>query len=62
MVFDRWGELMHEAYDFEPISDEHGWDGYFRGKKMNPAVFVYFAEVEYFDGQVELFKGDVTLK
>lgn len=62
LIFDRWGELVHEAYNFEPISEEHGWDGYFRGKKMNPAVFVYFAEVEYFDGQVELFKGDVTLK
>jgi hypothetical protein len=28
---------------------------------MNPAVFVYYAEIEYIDGRVELFKGDVTL-
>ncbi|MEZ5055413.1 MAG: gliding motility-associated C-terminal domain-containing protein [Saprospiraceae bacterium] len=62
LIFDRWGELVHEAYNFEPISDDHGWDGFLKGKLMNPAVFVYFAEVEYFDGQVELFKGDVTLR
>jgi hypothetical protein len=28
---------------------------------MNPAVFAWFAEVEFKDGTVELFKGDVTL-
>jgi len=60
-VFDRWGETVHEAKNFEPIDDSHGWDGRFRGKSLNPNVFVFMVEVEYFDGSVELIKGDVTL-
>ena len=28
---------------------------------MNGAVFTYFAEIEFIDGVVELFEGDVLL-
>ena len=39
-----------------------GWDGYIRKKKdMNPGVFVYWAELEFYDGHIEFLKGDVTL-
>lgn len=65
-IFDRWGETVYEAYDFQPCTDDasctHGWDGTMRGQKFNPGVFVYYAEIEFFDGLVEIFKGDVTLK
>ncbi len=60
-VFDRWGELIFEDYDFMPDDPAHGWDGMFRGEPMNPAVFVYWAAVEFIDGEVIIFKGDVTL-
>ncbi len=60
-VFDRWGELVFEDYDFLPDDPAHGWDGYLRGEPMNPAVFVYWAAVEFIDGEVIIFKGDVTL-
>jgi gliding motility-associated-like protein len=61
LVFDRWGELVHEYYNFLPEDDAHGWNGLLRGKKMQPNVFVYLTEVEFFDGSVEIYKGDVTL-
>jgi gliding motility-associated-like protein len=63
MVFDRWGELVHIGEDFAPnsIDPDNGWDGTFRGKSMNPAVFVYFAEVELTNGETVIRKGDVTL-
>jgi gliding motility-associated-like protein len=61
LIFDRWGEKMFERYNFPPNVDQLGWDGHFGGKPMKPAVFVYWAEVEYVDGRKELFKGDVTL-
>ncbi|MCB9290831.1 MAG: gliding motility-associated C-terminal domain-containing protein [Lewinellaceae bacterium] len=61
MVFNRWGETVFEHYNFQPNDPAHGWDGAFRGQPMNDAVFVYFAEIEMVDGQVVLFKGDVTL-
>lgn len=60
-VFDRWGESVFEDYNFLPDDPAHGWDGYLRGEPMNPAVFVYFAEVEFIDGEVIIFKGGVTL-
>jgi gliding motility-associated-like protein len=61
MVFNRWGEALYEAIDFLPNDPSKGWDGCFKNETMNPGVFVYFAEVEYIDGWVETFKGDVTL-
>ena len=63
MVFDRWGELVHVGEDFpaNSLDPTHGWDGNFGGKPMNPAVFVYYAEVELVNGETVIRKGDVTL-
>jgi gliding motility-associated-like protein len=61
LVFDRWGDLVHEYYDFIPGDPAHGWDGFYRGRLMNSAVFAYFAIVETIDEEVILFEGDVTL-
>jgi gliding motility-associated-like protein len=61
MVFDRWGEKMFEKHDFQPNMEQIGWDGRFNGKFMDPAVFVYWAEVEYADGRTEIFEGDVAI-
>ncbi len=61
-VFDRWGEAVHEYFDFTPDQSRvAGWDGKIRGDKAAPAVFVYYAEVLFKDGETVLFKGDVTL-
>jgi gliding motility-associated-like protein len=61
-VYDRWGELMHEVLNHPPAPDgTEGWDGSFRGEKMNPAVFLYLIEVEFLDGKVLLYRGDVSL-
>ena len=61
MIFDRWGELVHEATEFAPGSINAGWDGTFKGKQMNPGVFVYYVEAETVDGRTATRKGDVTL-
>jgi len=60
-VFDRWGECLFEKYDFFPNDISQGWDGQFRGKYINPSVLVYWAEIEFIDGLIEIYKGDVTL-
>ncbi|MEM9819679.1 MAG: DUF642 domain-containing protein [Bacteroidota bacterium] len=60
-VYNRWGEQVFGATNFRPDDPVYGWDGTFRGQPLNPAVFVYYAEVEFEDGHKELFKGDVTL-
>ncbi|MCB0567320.1 MAG: gliding motility-associated C-terminal domain-containing protein [Phaeodactylibacter sp.] len=60
-IFSRWGEAVFEAYHFQPNDPKYGWNGRFRGELFNAAVFVYVAEIEFVDGQIQLFKGSVTL-
>jgi gliding motility-associated-like protein len=61
LVFNRWGETVFEYYNFDPNDPDGGWDGKHRGELMNPAVFVWFAEIEFVDGKTILYEGDVTL-
>ena len=61
LVFSRWGESVFEYYDFVPNNPAFSWDGKHKGEPMNPAVFAWFAEVEFVDGQTVLFEGDVSL-
>jgi gliding motility-associated-like protein len=60
-IFDRWGEPVFTYFNFPPNDPAYGWDGTYRGEKMDPAVFVYFAVLEFVDGSTKLVKGDVSL-
>ena len=60
-LYDRWGNLVHQATNFQPNDEGFGWDGEHRGKPMEPGVYVYVVEVEFTDGEVIIYKGDVTL-
>ena len=53
--------VVFERNNFNPNEPQYGWDGTHKGQPLNPDVFVYFAEVEFIDGRVEIIKGDVTL-
>ncbi len=56
-VVNRWGEVVFERRNFEPNQENLGWDG----KGQPSEVFVWMAELEYFDGRIEQRKGEVTL-
>jgi gliding motility-associated-like protein len=61
-VFDRWGELMYQLQNIPAGQDSNiGWDGTFRGKKVDSGVYVYIMEVVFEDGQILLYRGDVNL-
>lgn len=63
-IFDRWGEQLYEDSNLFPNCDTGGvrlWDGRFRGKFMNPGVFVYLIEIEFEDDVTLLYRGDITL-
>ena len=60
-VINRWGDLIYEAHNFPPNDPQYGWDGSFNGQMLTNQVFAYFVEVQFIDGEVEIFKGDVTL-
>lgn len=61
LLFDRWGEAVMEHLNFLPNDPNYGWDGNYKGEKVNPGVFVYAAMVRFIDGERVLFKGDVTV-
>ena len=60
-IFDRWGDEVFEAVDFQPNDFSKGWDGNVKGQQGQLGVYVWYCEVEFIDGEVKLFKGDVTL-
>jgi gliding motility-associated-like protein len=60
-VFDRWGEALFIGEHLQANDEQSGWDGTHRGDPMTPAVFVWWARVEFVDGTLEVFYGDVTL-
>jgi gliding motility-associated-like protein len=55
-IYDRWGQKMFDTKDISK-----GWDGTFNGKKIDPAVFGWYAEGECDGGNKFLKKGNVTL-
>ncbi|MCB0557737.1 MAG: gliding motility-associated C-terminal domain-containing protein [Phaeodactylibacter sp.] len=61
MIMDRWGEQVFSLSNFPPNQPQLGWDGRLRNEPLNPAVFAYFAEIEFVDGEVVLFEGSLTL-
>jgi hypothetical protein len=44
-----------------PNVPTEGWDGTFKGKLVNPGVFVYKVELETRPGIIEILTGDVTV-
>ncbi|MBI2279482.1 MAG: gliding motility-associated C-terminal domain-containing protein [Bacteroidetes bacterium] len=55
-IYDRWGELV-----FETDKQSVGWDGTYKGKPVDPAVFVYHLSVICIDDQEYFKKGNVTV-
>jgi hypothetical protein len=60
-VFNRWGELVYERNNVPTDDQLAGWDGTLNGRGLPSGVFVYFLEMEFIDGSVEVVSGDVAL-
>ncbi|MFI5203131.1 MAG: gliding motility-associated C-terminal domain-containing protein, partial [Flavobacteriales bacterium] len=55
-VFDRWGEKVFETTDVNV-----GWDGKFKNRDADPAVFDYYLKATCPGGEEYFKKGNVTL-
>lgn len=55
-VYNRYGQQVFTSND-----QTVGWDGTFNGKKLNPGVFVYVVSYNFFGGERQELKGNVTL-
>ncbi len=60
-IFDRWGEEIFVSQGGRTNDFSIGWDGKFRGQVLAPAVFTYYAELEFVDGLTQLYSGDISL-
>ncbi|MBL7813663.1 MAG: T9SS type B sorting domain-containing protein [Saprospiraceae bacterium] len=60
-IYDRWGEMLYEATNFQINDEKSGWDGTFRGQYMNSGQYVWYVEAQYIDGATEILKGHTTL-
>lgn len=60
-IFDRWGNEIFQNQNFAPNEETEGWDGTYRGKELDPNVFVYYIEIELIDGSIFTQKGDLTI-
>ncbi len=60
-IFNRWGQEVFSNQHFNANDAAAGWDGTFRGTKLEPDVYVYMIEVQCENNNVMLFKGNVTL-
>jgi gliding motility-associated-like protein len=55
-VFDRWGEKVFESHELS-----NGWNGFFEGKRVDPAVFAYYLRVVCDGGEVYFEEGNITV-
>lgn len=55
-IYDRWGEKVFETTDIMQC-----WDGTYKGKDMNTAVFVYYMRATLTTGDEVNKKGNISL-
>ena len=60
-VYNRWGEMLYEAQNFQPNNENYGWDGMYKGQQLKPDVYVYIVDAVCFTGSDIQQKGDISL-
>jgi len=60
-IFDRWGNLVFTASHFDPRQEQFSWDGTFKSKSLNPAVYAFQLVAKLKDGSQIIRHGDITL-
>lgn len=56
VIFDRWGEKVYET-----TNPANSWDGKYKGKILDPAVFVYYIDAKSNSGEKVTKKGNISL-
>ncbi len=56
-VYGRWGDLVYQAKDFDYLNANNWWTG----SNLNVGVYTYQISVEFPNGEVVNYSGDVNL-
>ena len=60
-IYDRWGEMVFFTENV-PVNDQsYGWNGQFKGKRLNPGVYVYYIVFKLKERPEMKMAGDVTI-
>lgn len=60
-IFNRYGDIVFEKYNFAPNTPAYGWNGLINGRQGVPAVYVFVVEVVCENGTEYKKHGNVTL-
>lgn len=60
-IFNRWGSRLFYSKAVVPGDEATGWDGTFRGRPIDPGVYMYSFRIQYEDGTFEVIKGDLMV-
>jgi gliding motility-associated-like protein len=60
-VFNRWGETVFEKSSFNANDPSSGWDGNYKGVKLNSDTFVFIMELICDNNSILTLNGNVAL-
>jgi gliding motility-associated-like protein len=60
-IFNRWGQLVFQVKDVTPGDKSFGWNGYFHGNLAPTGTYIYFVNMNYGNGHIQLYKGTLVL-
>jgi gliding motility-associated-like protein len=60
-VFDRWGTVVFNRKGGAINDPQQGWDGTTGERLASTGVYTYMARLQYADGEVTVFSGDVAV-
>jgi len=55
-IYNRWGELV-----FKTNNLANGWDGSYKGVKVDPGVFTYYLTIRCYNKEIFSKKGNITV-
>jgi len=58
-IFDRWGNLIYDKENIDPLTFADWWDGTFNGRKVEQGVYVYVIEMD--SDKIELIRSTITV-
>lgn len=56
IIFNRWGQKIYETENVSAY-----WDGTFKGKSLDPGVYIYYINAKSFTGEDITRKGNISL-
>ncbi len=60
-IYDRWGSVLFDESNIEPVSGIQLWEGTYNNETVSPGIYVYKILLELEDGSQYIMNGDISL-